>query len=121
MIDNKGSESKEDRVEFITRSEKSAKEGPEGIFRTTLAYNEQSMMCYFQMKKGSKIPIHHHPAVQNGYVIKGKVKFFRGEKYSFTVEVGGSYVFDPEEPHGAEVLEDAELVECFAPMRPEYM
>ena len=111
----------EERVEFAAKVEKPAKEGPEGIFRTTLAYNEQTMMCHFEMKKGAKIPIHHHPAVQNGYVIKGKVKFFRGEKYSFTVEAGGSYVFDPEEPHGAEVLEDAELVECFAPMRPEYI
>jgi quercetin dioxygenase-like cupin family protein len=121
MDDNKGNTGREERVESAGTKQKQAQEGPEGIFRTTLAYNEKAMMCHFTMKKGAKIPLHHHPAVQNGYIISGKVRFNRGMGYTFIAEAGDSYVFDPEEPHGAEVLEDAELVECFAPMRPEYI
>jgi hypothetical protein len=37
------------------------------------------------------------------------------------VEAGGSYVFDPNESHAIEVLEKAEIIECFAPMRPELL
>ena len=34
---------------------------------------------------------------------------------------GSSYVFDSMETHSAEVLEDSEVIEVFAPMRPEYV
>lgn len=92
-----------------------------GIFRTTLAYNDEIMLCHFTMKKGAKIPLHTHEAVQNGYVIKGKVRFFTEENDSIIVEPGSAYVFDSNEAHGSEVLEDTELVESFTPMRPEYI
>ena len=95
-------------------------EGPAGIFRTTLSYNPAVMLCHFRMNKGASVPLHSHPAAQNGYVIRGKLRFRRGETESFTAEAGCSYVFDGNEPHGADVLEDAEVIECFAPMRPEY-
>ena len=91
-----------------------------GIFRTTMSYNDQSMLCYFSMKKGASIPLHNHIAVQNGFVIKGKVKFIQREKECFVVQGGDGYIFDSNEAHGSEVLEDTELIECFTPMRPEY-
>jgi quercetin dioxygenase-like cupin family protein len=97
-----------------------SREGPPGIFRKTLSYNGAVMLCHFTMKKGAAVPLHSHPAAQNGYVIHGKLRFLRGHEESFLAEAGCSYVFDGNEPHGAEVLEDAEVIECFAPMRPEY-
>jgi quercetin dioxygenase-like cupin family protein len=96
-------------------------ENPAGIFRTTLSYNNAVMLCHFRMKKGASVPLHSHPAAQDGYVISGKLRFRRGETESFIAEAGCSYVFDGNEPHGAEVMEDAEVIECFAPMRPEYV
>jgi quercetin dioxygenase-like cupin family protein len=96
-------------------------EKPEGIFRTTLAYNDETMLCHFHMKKGAAIPLHNHGPAQIGYVISGKVKFLNEDgSTNFVAEKGTSYVFDPDETHGAEVLEDAEVLECFAPSRPEY-
>jgi len=92
-----------------------------GIFRTTLAYNDKLMLCHFTMKKGSVISLHNHKAVQIGYVIKGKVRFFTKDDDNMIAGAGSSYVFDSEEYHGLEVLEDAELIECFTPMRPEYL
>lgn len=94
-------------------------EGNPGIIRKTLSYNDEVMVCHFIMKKGASIPLHGHRASQNGYVISGKVKFFT-ETGEFIAEKGLSYVFDANEKHGAEILEDSEVVEAFAPSRPEY-
>ena len=91
-----------------------------GILRYTLAYNKESMLCLFEMKKGAKIPLHKHIHVQNGYCIKGKVQFFT-QKGSFIVHTGDGYVFNSNEEHGAEILEDSEVVEIFTPCRQEYI
>ena len=92
-----------------------------GIFRRTMSYNEETMLCHFTMNKGSNIPLHKHVAAQNGYVLKGKLRFFTEDGQDIFVETGDGYVFDSEEFHGSEILEDAEIIECFSPMRPEYL
>ena len=91
-----------------------------GIFRTTLAYNEQVMLCHFALERGAAIPLHNHPAVQTGYVISGRLKLSKRDGTSYVAESGSAYVFESGEYHAAEALEDAELIECFSPMRPEY-
>lgn len=95
-------------------------ENPPGILRTTMAYNRDLMLCHFILKPGAEIPLHNHEAVQNGYIIRGKVKFKMGDGSSFMAEAGTGYVFASRQTHGAEVLEESEAIECFAPMRPEY-
>ncbi len=113
-------ETMENRIRALaTLSESKAVEMLPGIYRTTLSYNEEIMFCHFRLKKGAGIPLHHHPAVQSGYVISGKIRFLKKDRPGFIAEAGSSYVFMSEEQHGAEVLEDAEVVECFAPLRPE--
>jgi len=111
---------KEDRT--VTRLSKlRTVEFMPGIFRTTMSYNENSMLCHFRLTRGASIKLHHHAAVQNGYVIKGKVRFLKEGGKSFIVGNGDGYIFGSNEPHGSEVLEDTELIECFTPMRPEYV
>ena len=92
-----------------------------GIHRITMSYNDESMLCYFYLDKGSSIPLHKHKAVQNGFVIKGKVRFLQEGGKSIVMEEGDGYIFQSYESHGSEVLEDTELIECFTPMRPEYI
>jgi quercetin dioxygenase-like cupin family protein len=103
------------------RAEVPGVENPPGVIRRTLSYNEQSMLCHFHLHAGARIPLHHHPAVQNGYVIRGKVRFVGRGGSSFVAEAGCGYVFASNEPHGAEILEEAEVVDFFTPMRPEYL
>jgi quercetin dioxygenase-like cupin family protein len=92
-----------------------------GIFRKTLAYNQDTMLCFFQLEKDSDIPLHNHPNVQIGYIISGKIQFLSDQKdFEFIAIQGDSYVFEAEEMHGANVLEDTELIEVFYPYRPEY-
>ncbi len=96
-----------------------------GLIKTNLSYNPSSMLCHFTMKRGSVLEIHNHPAVQNGFVLKGRLKYrladAQGQVYE-TGEIGpgGGYVWDANEYHSTEALEDAEFIECFTPMRPEY-
>jgi quercetin dioxygenase-like cupin family protein len=91
-----------------------------GVVRTTLCYNDQTMLCHFTLKKGAKIPIHNHIAAQNGYLSCGVVKFLRKDGDDLVIRAGDGYLFDSNEYHGSEALEDSELVECFTPARPEY-
>ena len=108
-------------ISLTTLNDAATVENPPGIFRTTLSYGEESMLCHFKMTKGSKIPLHNHPAVQNGYVVSGKIRFNRGQTgETFVAEAGSAYFFISMEYHGAEVLEEAEVIEVFSPMRPEY-
>lgn len=107
-------------IEHRTVKEGKAIEATPGVRRTTLCYDSQAMMCHFTFQKGAKIGLHNHVAVQAGYVIRGSIRFLKKDGSSFVAGPGTGYIFDSEEHHGAEALEDTELVECFAPMRPEY-
>ena len=86
-----------------------------------MSYNEQSMICHFRMKRGARIPLHNHEAGQHGFVISGRVHFLQKGGPGFDAPAGSSYVFGSWEEHGAEVLEDSEVIEVFTPMRPEYV
>ena len=112
--------SNKEKRALAKKSELEAVEGPPGILRTTMAYDADTMLCHIVMKPGAVIPLHDHPAVQNGYVLSGKVKFNKADGSSFIAEEGTGYVFGSMEAHGAEVIETAVIIECFAPMRPEY-
>jgi quercetin dioxygenase-like cupin family protein len=90
-----------------------------GIWRTTLCWNEASMLCHFHMMPGAKVPLHTHAAAQNGYVVRGRVRFLQ-EDGEFVAGPGDAYLFEGNRRHGAEVLEDSEVIEVFTPMRPEY-
>ena len=92
-----------------------------GVFRKTLSYDQSSMLCRFQMTKGATIALHNHEALQNGFVISGRLKFFREDGSEFIVGPGDGYVFASHESHGSEALEDADFVEFFSPIRPEYI
>jgi quercetin dioxygenase-like cupin family protein len=92
-----------------------------GIARKTMCYNDDAQLCHFDMKKGSIIELHSHPASQIGYVIKGKIEFWTETKEEKTiVEPGDSYIFPGGVVHGALLIKDSEVIECFAPTRKEY-
>ena len=114
MRDNKGTR-KIAELESLGGVEK-----PAGVFRTTLSFHQQSMLCHFQLTRGSVIPLHNHEAVQHGYVLSGKLRFLLNDGKSFVAVAGTSYAFDPWEHHGVEALEDSEALDFFTPMRPEY-
>lgn len=90
-----------------------------GIHRRTLVYNENMMLCHFILDKDSKVHLHSHKEHQIGYVIKGKLQFFTENDEFFAVK-GDSYVFKSNEKHGANILEDSEVIDVFSPSREDY-
>ena len=91
-----------------------------GLTRTTLSFVDDLMICHFHEAAGTVVDLHTHVAVQNGYVLRGKLKFFLADGTEFIAEPGSAYVFGSNEPHGSVALEESEIVESFCPMRPEY-
>ena len=59
-----------------------------GLFKTNLSYNDDTMLCYFKMKKGCVLPLHNHAAVQNGYVISGRLKYQLADENKNVYEEG---------------------------------
>jgi quercetin dioxygenase-like cupin family protein len=101
-------------------SKLAGRENPPGVLRTTLSYHDQSMLCHFLLRRGARIPLHQHEAVQHGYVLRGRVRFLLKDGSGFEAAAGSSYVFDRNLEHGAEALEESEVLDFFTPMRPEY-
>ncbi len=92
-----------------------------GIFRRTLVNNDDAMLCHFEMKKGAVISLHSHPAAQLGYVLSGKAEFWYETADNKTiVQPGDSYIIPGGIMHGATMLADTEIIECFSPSRKEY-
>ena len=108
-------------MKMKTVAQGKAVENPPGVVRKTLAYNDEAMLCHFDLKKGSSIPLHDHRATQIGYIINGKVRFIaESSEDEFEAKTGDSYVFSRFVKHGTVVLEDTEYVEVFVPVRDEY-
>jgi quercetin dioxygenase-like cupin family protein len=91
----------------------------EGVYRKTLIYNKNLMLCHFILEKNAEIPIHSHKEHQIGYVINGKLKFLT-ENGEYVAKKGDSYIFDSDEKHGAIILEDSEVIDVFHPAREDY-
>jgi quercetin dioxygenase-like cupin family protein len=96
-------------------------EKPENVVRKTLAYIDEAMICHFHLKKGASIPLHHHPAIQIGYLISGRMQFIgETESDAFEVGPGDGYTIESNKPHGGVALEESVFVEVFSPSREEY-
>ena len=87
--------------------------------------NENVMLVIFDFVSGPIAPPHHHPHEQITYIAEGKVNFIVGEGDTRTVdlvEAGDMIVVPPGEPHTVEVLsEEARLVDCFYPIREDFL
>ncbi|MGV9173605.1 MAG: cupin domain-containing protein [Promethearchaeia archaeon] len=92
-----------------------------GIYRKTLRYNKDLMLCFFKLEEGSQIPLHEHESQQMGYVLKGKIEFItENDENNFIAVPGDSYIFKSYERHGAMILKTAKVIEVFSPAREEY-
>lgn len=90
----------------------------------TMSYNEQTMLCVMTFAAGATVPMHNHDAAQNGLVLDGAVEFAtirNGKELRFVLRSGDGYLFPSNQTHGAQAIEKSTVVECFTPMRPEYV
>ncbi|NHI93004.1 MAG: cupin domain-containing protein [Candidatus Lokiarchaeota archaeon] len=92
----------------------------DGIYRTTMAHQDQLMLVHFRLEKGAILPMHSHSHVQAGYVVKGKLEFWEGDS-KYLLESGDSYICQANIPHGAKILENSIVIDSFVPKRDDYI
>ncbi len=104
-----------------------SKAGPDGykplleaITLKNLTHGEKTHLTQVKLEKGAKVPEHKHPHEQTGYLLSGKLKFFSGGNSTIALP-GDSWTFVGETMHGAEALEDTVVLECFSPVREDYL
>ncbi len=91
-----------------------------GIDRRTLVHGPLTLLTEFRMQRGAVLPRHAHPHEQTGYLVRGRLRLFVGDR-AFEASPGSSWTVPGGVEHGAEVLEDSLAVEVFSPVRDDYL
>jgi quercetin dioxygenase-like cupin family protein len=91
-----------------------------GVVRRTLSSGDRTTLVEILMDKDADVPDHTHPHEQIGYVVGGRVRFrIDGEERE--LHAGDSYLVPGGVIHGVAALEPAVCVDCFSPVREEYL
>ncbi len=91
-----------------------------GAERQVLGYNDNLMMVKVKFEKGDTGAMHSHPHSQVTYVASGKFEFTIGGVTKI-VEAGDALYKQPNVEHGCVCLEDGILIDCFNPMRDNFI
>jgi quercetin dioxygenase-like cupin family protein len=91
-----------------------------GVRLKNLIHGDKTHLTKVLIAKGAVIPLHKHGNEQTGYLLSGKLRFFSGDQ-EFIVLTGDSWTFPGNVPHGAEGLEESVVLECFSPVREDYL
>jgi len=92
----------------------------DGIDMKTLVYGDKTLMAKFALAKDSVLPRHAHRYEQTGYCLSGQLRLFIGED-TFDANPGDSWCIPGDIDHGAEIMEDAIIIEVFSPVREDYL
>ena len=105
---------------FIFESNKEWEPAGEGVTRQIMGYDGQVMLVKVQFTQGAKGYAHAHYHTQTTYVASGKFEFtVDGE--TRVVEAGDGIYIAPDVEHGCKCLEAGVLIDCFSPMRADFM
>jgi quercetin dioxygenase-like cupin family protein len=80
---------------------------------------ERITVARFFLKKGVKVPEHHHPNEQIAFILSGSLRF-NLEGRSVTLRPGDTLCIPPNVPHSAEALEDTIDLDVFTPPRADW-
>ena len=105
---------------FMFESENPWEKVGEGVTRQIVGYNGTIMMVKVKFEKGGIGTPHHHYHTQLTYVAKGKFKF-TVDGVTKIVKEGDSLYMEPDVVHGCECLEAGLLIDCFSPMRADFI
>lgn len=91
-----------------------------GVQRQILGYNKSMMMVKVKFEKGAEGTPHSHKHTQTTYVESGKFEFTIGDEKRI-VEKGDGIYIRPDIMHGCVCLEEGMLIDCFSPMRDDFL
>ncbi len=85
-----------------------------------LVVGQNEMLGYVFLKKGAVVAAHKHVSEQLSLIIKGALEFdTQGKK--IVVKEGGVLHIPPNVVHAAVALEDTIDIDCFAPLREDWL
>lgn len=92
----------------------------EGVTRQIVGYDGQVMMVKVKFEKGGIGTSHTHYHTQVTYVVSGKFEFTVGKEKKI-VKAGDALYIAPDVMHGCICLESGLLIDCFSPMRADFI
>lgn len=92
----------------------------EGVSRQIIGYDGQLMMVKVTFSQGAQGYAHAHYHSQTTFVTSGKFAFTIGGETK-TVSAGDGLYMEPDVEHGCECLEAGVLIDCFSPMRADFL
>ena len=105
---------------FIFAEGKEWEPAGEGVVRQIMGYNDDIMVVKVKFEKGAVGAVHHHIHSQVTYVESGKFEFtINGVKK--IVSAGDCLYKEPDAVHGCVCLEPGMLIDCFSPMRADFL
>jgi len=107
-------------IRMIIKQQDKPEKTAYGVEYKTLATGDKIMCTIMRYKKDVRVPRHHHPAEQVGYLISGKLKLWIDDEEIGILEPGDSYTVKGDQFHSLLALEDSECVDMFSPPREEY-
>lgn len=105
---------------FIYEKDKVWEPAGEGVTRQIMGYDGQVMLVKVKFEKGAIGTAHTHYHTQTTYVASGKFEFTIGDEKKIVVAGDGLYM-EPDVLHGCVCLEPGVLIDCFAPMRADFL
>ena len=105
---------------FRSNTEATAVEMFPGVVRRTLNSGDRTTLIEVALARGAVVPAHTHPHEQTGYVASGRVRFaIDGQERELAA--GDGYLIAGGLSHEVTALEDSICVDCFSPVREEYL
>lgn len=87
-------------------------------------HGEQAMVARFELRAGAVVPWHEHANEQISVLLSGRARFeFGGAGAPEVMEAGAgdTIVIPGHLPHQVTVLEDAQVIDVFAPPRADWI
>jgi len=94
---------------------------PEGARRRVLSYGGGMMAVQFEFDAGVVAPLHSHPHEQIGYVVSGEIDLLMEGHANARLTAGCSYYVPPNVRHGIVTHTATVLLDCFTPIREEFL
>ncbi len=105
---------------FRANAEANAIEMFPGVVRRTLNSGDRTTLIEVTLAEGAVVPAHTHPQEQSGYVVRGRVRFvIDGEVRE--LRAGDGYLVPGGASHEVTALEPSVCIDCFSPVREEYL
>lgn len=91
-----------------------------GVSFDLLATGPQSMMTKMRYRQDNVIPFHSHPNEQIGYVLSGRIRVLTRDS-RHELGAGDTYAIPANVEHSIEIIEAADEVQVFTPLRDAFL